>query len=111
MPAKTGAGAQEIIAMTVQGKWNITIKTPVGDKAGVLDLVVDGAKLSGSLSDADHFAAISDGRVDGNQLTWSAKITKPMRMNFKFSATIHADHIEGSAKHLFGSAPFRGSRA
>jgi hypothetical protein len=97
--------------LTVQGKWNITIKTPVGDKTGVLDLVVDGAKLSGSLYDAEHFAAISDGRVDGNKLTWSARITKPMRLSLKFSATVEADHIEGSARHLLGSASFRGSRA
>lgn len=96
--------------MTAHGKWNITIKTPVGDKTGVLDLVVDGTKLSGSLSDADHFAVITDGRVDGDKLTWSAKITKPMRMNFKFSATVDGTHIEGSAKHLLGSASFRGSR-
>jgi hypothetical protein len=97
--------------LTVQGKWNITIKTPVGDKTGVLDLVVDGPKLSGSLYDAEHFAAISDGKVDGNRLTWSAQITKPMRLSLKFSATVNANDIEGSAKHFLGSVSFRGSRA
>jgi hypothetical protein len=97
--------------MTPEGKWNITIKTPMGEKTGVLDLLVDGSKLSGSLSDAEHFAAISEGKVDGNKLTWSAKITKPMRMTFKFTATVDANEIEGSAKHLLGSASFRGRRA
>jgi hypothetical protein len=97
--------------MTAQGKWNITIKTPVGDKTGVLDLVVDGSSLSGSLYDADHVVAISGGRVDGNRLTWSAKITRPMRLSLKFTAIVDADHIEGTAKHLLGSASFRGSRA
>ncbi|MEA3151442.1 MAG: zinc protease [Gammaproteobacteria bacterium] len=97
--------------MTIQGKWNITIKTPMGDKAGVLELVVDGATLSGSLSDGEHFAAISDGKVDGNRLTWSARITKPMRLSFKFTAAVDADRIEGSAKYLLGTASFRGTRA
>ncbi len=96
--------------MSAQGKWNITIKTPMGDKMGVLDLVVDGATLSGSLSDADHFAVISNGKIEGNKLEWSAKVTKPMRMSFKFTATVDADRIQGSAKHLFGSASFHGSR-
>ena len=64
----------------VQGKWNITIKTPMGDKSGVLDLKTDGAALTGSLSSDEYQAAISDGKVDGNKLSWSAKITKPMRM-------------------------------
>jgi hypothetical protein len=94
----------------IQGKWNITIKTPMGDRTGVLDLVVDGAKLSGSLSDGERVAAISDGRVDGNRLTWSAKISKPMRLTFKFTAAVDADRIEGSAKYLLGSASFRGTR-
>ncbi len=96
--------------MSVQGKWNITIKTPMGDRSGVLELIVDGAKLSGSLSDGEHFAAIADGRIDGNKLTWSAKIAKPMRMSFKFSATVDADHIHGSANYLLGRATFSGTR-
>jgi len=55
----------EVMSM-VEGKWNITIKTPMGDKSGVLDLKTEGNVLTGSLSDAEHFAAISDGR-------WTAK--------------------------------------
>jgi hypothetical protein len=95
----------------VQGKWNITIKTPVGDKSGVLELKTEGTRLTGSLSDAEHFAAISDGTVEGNRLSWSAKITKPMRMSLKFTATVEADRISGAAKHMLGKATFTGTRA
>jgi hypothetical protein len=95
----------------VQGKWNITIKTPMGDKSGVLDLQTDGTALTGSLSSDEYQAAISDGKVDGNKLSWSAKITKPMRMSFRFTATVDADRISGAAKHLLGKATFTGTRA
>jgi len=95
----------------VQGKWNITIKTPMGDKSGVLELKIEGTALTGSLFHAEYRAAISDGKVDGNKLSWSAKITKPMRMSFKFTATVEADRISGAAKHLLGTAPFTGTRA
>jgi hypothetical protein len=95
----------------VQGKWNITIKTPMGDKSGVLDLRTDGTALTGSLSSDEYQAAISDGKVDGNKLSWSAKITKPMRMSFRFTATVDADRISGAAKHLLGKATFTGTRA
>ncbi len=95
----------------VQGRWNITINTPMGDKSGVLELKTDGTKLTGSLSDAEHHVAISDGKVDGNHLSWSAKIVKPMRMSFKFTATVEADRISGAAKHLLGKATFSGTRA
>jgi len=49
--------------------------------------------------------------VDGKELSWSAKITKPMRMSFKFKAIVEADRISGSAKHLLGKATFTGTRA
>jgi len=95
----------------IEGKWNITIKTPMGDKQGVLELKTDGAVLTGSLSDGEHYAPISDGKADGNKLSWSAKITKPMRMSFKFTAIVEADRISGAAKNLLGKATFTGSRA
>jgi len=95
----------------VQGKWNITLKTPMGDKSGVLDLSADGTTLTGSLSDGEHHAEISDGKITGNRLSWSAKITKPMKMKFKFTATVDEDRISGDARHLLGKATFTGTRA
>jgi hypothetical protein len=94
----------------VQGKWQITIKTPMGDKSGVLELKAEGTALTGSLSDDTHHIPISDGRVAGNDLSWSAKITKPMRMNFRFTATVDADCIRGTAKYTLGKATFSGTR-
>lgn len=95
----------------IQGKWNIILKTPMGDRSGVLDLQTDGTSLTGSLSDAEHHAAINDGKVAGNELSWSATITKPMNMKFKFTAIVDADRISGTAKHLLGKATFTGTRA
>ncbi|HWX80219.1 MAG TPA: hypothetical protein VNZ02_09020 [Steroidobacteraceae bacterium] len=95
----------------LRGRWNITIKTPMGDKSGVLELHVEGRKLTGSLSDADHHVVIRDGRAEGNELKWSAKITKPMPLSFKFTATVDGDRISGTARHLLGSATFTGTRA
>jgi hypothetical protein len=94
----------------VQGKWKITISTPMGERSAVLELLVNGATLTGSLSDADHHVAISDGKIDGNKLSWQAKITKPMRLSFKFTALVEQDRISGSARHMLGSATFRGTR-
>ena len=109
MNGRTAATEGE--GMNAQGKWNIIIKTPMGERAGVLDVNVQGDRFTGSLSDAEHFAPISDGRIEGNRLRWSARITRPMKMNFKFTATVEADRIQGSARHLLGSAQFSGSRA
>ena len=93
------------------GKWNVEIKTPIGDRSGVLDLRVDGGKVTGSLSDGEHHVQISDGKVVGNQLSWSAKLEKPMRLTFKFSAVVDGERISGTARNLLGSATFTGVRA
>jgi hypothetical protein len=94
----------------VQGKWQITINTPMGEKSGVLELQVSGKTLTGSLSDADHHVAISNGKIEGNKLSWQAKITKPMHLNFKFTAIVDEDRISGAARHMLGTATFRGTR-
>jgi hypothetical protein len=94
----------------VDGKWNVTIKTPAGDQSGVLELKTEGRTLTGSMSGPDHFAEINDGKVDGHQLSWSAKITKPMRLSLKFTATVEADRMSGAAKYLLGKATFTGTR-
>jgi len=94
----------------VQGKWNITINTPMGEKSGVLELLVSCTTLTGSLSDADHRVAISDGKIEGNRLSWQAKISKPMRLSFKFTATVDEDRISGAARHMLGTASFSGTR-
>ncbi|HEY6619328.1 MAG TPA: hypothetical protein VIY68_07275 [Steroidobacteraceae bacterium] len=94
----------------VQGKWKITINTPVGVKSGVLELLVSGTTLTGSLSDADHHVAISDGKIEGNRLSWQAKISKPMRLSLKFTAVVDEDRISGAARHMLGTATFSGTR-
>lgn len=93
------------------GKWNVKIKTPIGDRSGVLELKVEGSNVSGSLSDGEHHVQISDGKINGNQLSWSAKLEKPMRLTFKFKAVVDADRISGSARNLLGSATFTGVKA
>ena len=95
----------------IAGKWHVTLNTPVGVRKGVLELKVEGNALTGSLSDGEHHAVISDGKIKGNDLSWSAKIEKPMRLTFKFSARVENNHISGSARHMLGSATFTGVRA
>jgi hypothetical protein len=110
MPAERRVSTAAGLRLMVQGRWQISIKTPMGDKSGVLELSVSGDTLTGSLSDGEHHVAISDGKVSGNELRWSAKITKPMRMSFKFTAIVEENRISGTARHMLGTAAFTGTR-
>jgi hypothetical protein len=55
---------------------------------------------------------LENGKVDGNNLTWSAKISSPMPMTLDFTGTVEGDKLSGSVKAgSFGSFPFTGNRS
>ena len=57
-------------------------------------------------------SAISNGKVDGDTLTWSSAITQPFPMTLEFTGTVDGDTMTGNVKvGAFGSFPFKGSRA
>ena len=98
--------------MSADGTWNTTINTPMGAQNGTLTLETNGATLTGKMAGAQGEMALSDGTVDGSNLTWKAQMTSPMPMTLEFSATVDGDNISGNVKlGAFGNASFSGTRA
>ncbi len=98
--------------MAVDGKWEITINSPMGAQKAVLDIKADGPALSGTQTAMSSTQPIANGKVEGNALSWSAQITNPMPMTLEFSGTVDGDKLAGSVKAgSFGSFPFSGGRS
>ena len=98
--------------MSADGKWTTTMNTPMGAQNGEMDLSTDGASLTGTLTASGNAVEISDGQVDGNNLTWKASVTQPMPITLEFSAVVDGDSISGDVKlGAFGNATFTGERA
>ena len=98
--------------MSVDGKWEITINSPMGAQKATLDLKAEGATLSGTQTAMQGTQAVSNGKIDGHNLTWSASITSPMPMTLEFAGTVDGDKLTGSVKAgAFGSFPFSGGRS
>jgi hypothetical protein len=98
--------------MSADGKWNVTIATPMGDQKGVLDVQSDGVKLTGTANAMGNSVAIEDGAVNGDKMTFSVEITTPMKMKLDFDLTTSGDDIAGTVKAgMFGSLKVNGSRA
>src|SRR5471032_441806 len=98
-------------AMAIDGKWEIVINSPLGAQKATLDLKADGASLTGSQQAAQGSGPLENGKVDGNNLSWSAKISSPMPLTLDFTGTVDGDKLSGSVKAgSFGSFPFNGSR-
>ncbi|GJL93127.1 hypothetical protein [Hyphococcus sp.] len=96
--------------MAVDGKWNITIKTPMGDQTGVLTLKQEGDALTGEMTSPSGAAPIENGKVEGDTLMWHAKVTSPMPITLEFSGKTEGDAISGTVKlGAFGSSTFSGT--
>ena len=95
----------------VDGKWDCSVSTPMGEQAFVLTVVSNGDRFSGSASGTIGAKDIPDGMIEGDMLLWSMSISKPMPMTLAARATISGDTLDGSVTAgIFGSFPIRGAR-
>ncbi|HUZ11607.1 MAG TPA: hypothetical protein VMU93_01985 [Caulobacteraceae bacterium] len=97
--------------MSADGAWKTTINSPMGVQEGTLTIATSGATFSGKMAGAQGTQDIS-GKVDGDTLTWGAKLTQPFPIDLEFNVTVNGDAMEGSVKAgAFGSSPLKGVRA
>ncbi len=97
--------------MSADGKWTITLNTPMGAQPGSLDLKTNGDSLEGTMTGPQGDVAIENGKVDGDSLSWDVNAVQ-MAMIIKFAATLDGDKISGEAElGTFGKATFEGARA
>jgi len=97
--------------MSVDGTWNVVVKSPMGDQPSTLTLKADGGTLTGTASAQGNTNDIANGKVDGDTVSWSNSITTPFPMTLEFSGKVDGDSLSGSVKAgSFGSFPFAGTR-
>ena len=95
--------------MAIDGKWNLTIKTPMGDQTGVLTLKQEGDALTGSMSGPQGETPIENGKVEGGKLMWHAKVTSPMPITLEFEGEEAGGNLSGNVKlGAFGTSTFSG---
>ena len=95
----------------VDGQWDVTIKSPMGDQKAVLTVNSDGSSFSGQMSGGLGAMDIASGTVDGDTLSWGMDITVPMPMHLDATATVSGDAMTGEVKAgAFGSMGLSGTR-
>ena len=98
--------------MSADGTWNLTMQTPMGERRSTLTLSTAGGTLTGSQEAEGNTTDISDGSVNGNDVSWKVAITNPMPLTLTFNGTVDGNSLNGSADTgMFGSFPFEGTRA
>lgn len=97
--------------MSVAGQYDCVTKSPMGDQKSVLTVNVDGDSWTGSNAGQMGALDITDGKVDGNSLTWTMDMKVPMPMKLEGSATVDGDTITGQIKAgAFGTMAMSGTR-
>ena len=95
----------------MEGTWTLTIKGPTGPQETTLFIERSGDTLTGSQSGQGSTSPIGDVKFEGNKLSWTNHVTKPMKMKLECSAVIEGRNISGKVKAGFmGTYPFSGSK-
>lgn len=98
--------------MAVDGTWNVTMSTPLGEQKAKLAFQTDGNFLKGTMEGSAGNTPITDGAVNGNWVSWKAHITSPLSITLEFSGTVDGNNISGKVKlGAFGDTSFSGTRA
>lgn len=92
-------------------KWNISMSTPVGAIAAVLELEENGTALTGTLTDQNAVNEISEGSVDNGTYTFKATLQGPAGpTKVTFILKPEGDNISGKIKMGFISLKVTGTR-
>jgi hypothetical protein len=98
--------------MAVDGNWNITMSTPMGDRNATLSVKSAGGTLTGTQGADGNSGEIFDGTVDGDDVAWKLSITNPMPLTLAFTGKVSGDAMSGEMGiGPMGSFPFKGVRA
>ena len=82
----------------VSGRWNVTIATPMGKQVVTYDISVAGGELTGTATQGAEVTPLIGLAASANRLTWTQKVSKPMKLTLRFDATVEGDMMTGTAK-------------
>jgi hypothetical protein len=90
------------------GKWKLKVSTPMGEQTPTLTLNADG---SGLLEGPLGKASFSDGKIDGNNVSYAVTM-QIMGQSFKLDVTAKTDGdtISGTMNTPMGNSTFTGVR-
>lgn len=99
--------------MSVDGKWNLVIESPMGKQQVVFDLTEADGTLTGTMvnTGANLTTEIFDGTVDGEAVQFKAKLPH-LKMTVTFDLAAQGSQMSGKVKAgRFGGFKVTGERA
>ena len=85
--------------MAVDGNWNLTMTTPMGERQATLTLLSSGGTLTGTQGADGNTAEIFDGTISGDAVNWKVSITNPMPLTLEFIGKVSGDSMSGEMRY------------
>jgi hypothetical protein len=108
------AFAAPLVAQTapsLTGTWELTSEGPRGPRTPTFTFTQDGAALTGSTQMRDNTVEIKDGKVDGNNFTFTLEVGMGDRtFSQVYKGTVNGEAMEGTVTGPRGDTPFKGAR-
>lgn len=96
----------------IDGTWNVIIASPAGAQKATMTVRSAGETFEGDFTGDDGTVEIADGKVDGDTISWSMQIAKPLPMKLTSKLTLTDGAFSGAVTAgAFGSFPMSGTRA
>jgi hypothetical protein len=80
------------------GTWTLVIATPIGKQHVTLRILDHGNNLEGTATQGPETVPLVDTKRDGARLTWTQKVTKPMKLTIRFDVIFDETRMTGTAK-------------
>lgn len=87
---------------TLPGRWALTMRTPIGGIEAEMTFTTNGQELTGTATGKAETIPLQNIRTtdtdQGEHVTWSQSITKPIRLNLDFDVTIAGNDMHGHSR-------------
>lgn len=97
--------------MSLEGKWNLVIKTPFGQQKVTADISQQADGLGGTIANEKGPAPLKAARAEGDEAWFEGTVKTPFgELNLNFHGVIQDNKIFGKVKTTFGTSDFSGTR-
>lgn len=96
----------------MDGKYKVTLNTPMGVEVGVLELKTNANNVSGRITSNKLNTSFSNGRVVGNNITFSGRIKMALMITIDYTANciIRNGNISGVVQTKYGNFNVKGKK-
>jgi hypothetical protein len=98
------ASAVVLAAVNITGQWDMTVKSPRGERTMTVTFTQDGEKLTAKMPGRNGEEITGTGTVKGNDVEWTVTRTTPQGdMTVIYKGKVDGDKMTGTSQ--FGDRP------